>query len=152
MLAVKRHSGHIGGIILRKQTPWSGLLMRQIDWELKTVSRSFMACCKKRSALLCFNSKKVLTRDTETLRSKFAGVCQQNGREWVHAWTGDPGGSSWSVVKEAHANSNCCKGLQLHGIKTHKWKIIRCSAITGENLQEGLEWVVEDAKARLFLY
>ncbi|PVH86987.1 ARF/SAR superfamily [Cadophora sp. DSE1049] len=44
------------------------------------------------------------------------------------------------------------EGLQLHGIKTHKWKIIRCSAITGENLQEGLEWVVEDAKARLFLY
>jgi len=27
-----------------------------------------------------------------------------------------------------------------------------CSAMTGMNLQEGLEWVVQDAKARLFLY
>ncbi|KAH8791711.1 ADP-ribosylation factor family-domain-containing protein [Hyaloscypha finlandica] len=43
-------------------------------------------------------------------------------------------------------------GLQLNAIKTHKWHIIRCSAITGANLKEGLEWVVQDAKARLFLY
>jgi ADP-ribosylation factor-like protein 2 len=27
-----------------------------------------------------------------------------------------------------------------------------CSAMTGQNLQEGLQWVVQDAKARLFLY
>jgi ADP-ribosylation factor-like protein 2 len=27
-----------------------------------------------------------------------------------------------------------------------------CSAMTGENLQEGLQWVVQDAKDRLFLY
>lgn len=44
------------------------------------------------------------------------------------------------------------QGLQLDAIKTHKWHIIRCSAITGANLQEGLAWVVQDAKARLFLY
>ncbi|TVY42140.1 ADP-ribosylation factor-like protein [Lachnellula subtilissima] len=44
------------------------------------------------------------------------------------------------------------EGLRLNDIKTHKWHIIRCSAITGANLQEGLAWVVQDAKARLFLY
>ncbi|KAE8448180.1 ADP-ribosylation factor-like protein 2 [Mollisiaceae sp. DMI_Dod_QoI] len=44
------------------------------------------------------------------------------------------------------------RGLQLDAIRTHKWHIIRCSAITGANLQEGLAWVVQDAKARLFLY
>ncbi|KAI9873477.1 MAG: ADP-ribosylation factor-like protein 2 [Pleopsidium flavum] len=44
------------------------------------------------------------------------------------------------------------EGLQLDAIKTHKWTIIRCSAITGENLKEGLEWVVQDARDRLFLY
>ncbi|KUJ20887.1 ARF/SAR superfamily [Mollisia scopiformis] len=44
------------------------------------------------------------------------------------------------------------QGLQLDAIKTHKWHIIRCSAITGANLQEGLAWVIQDAKARLFLY
>jgi len=27
-----------------------------------------------------------------------------------------------------------------------------CSAVTGENLKEGLAWVVQDAKDRLFLY
>lgn len=43
-------------------------------------------------------------------------------------------------------------GLQLDAIKTHKWTILRCSAITGEHLQEGLAWVVQDAKDRLFLY
>ncbi|OQE23609.1 hypothetical protein PENSTE_c008G03240 [Penicillium steckii] len=41
-------------------------------------------------------------------------------------------------------------GLDL--IKTHKWTILPCSAMTGHNLQEGLKWVVQDAKDRLFLY
>ncbi|EGP90562.1 unnamed protein product [Zymoseptoria tritici ST99CH_1A5] len=44
------------------------------------------------------------------------------------------------------------KGLQLDSILTHKWHILPCSAMTGLNLQEGLQWVVQDAKDRLFLY
>ncbi|KAK8137762.1 ADP-ribosylation factor [Apiospora sp. TS-2023a] len=44
------------------------------------------------------------------------------------------------------------EGLQLRAIKTHQWQILRCSAMTGTNLNEGLAWVVKDAKARLFLY
>ena len=48
--------------------------------------------------------------------------------------------------------TNRIQGLQLDAIKTHQWHIIRCSAITGSNLHEGLAWVVQDAKARLFLY
>lgn len=44
------------------------------------------------------------------------------------------------------------EALQLKSIRTHRWHILRCSAMTGENLKEGLAWVVEDAKARLFLY
>ncbi|KAG6988905.1 hypothetical protein G7Y79_00068g096040 [Physcia stellaris] len=42
--------------------------------------------------------------------------------------------------------------LQLDVIKTHKWTVIGCSAITGENLESGLAWVVQDARDRLFLY
>lgn len=42
--------------------------------------------------------------------------------------------------------------LRLDQIKSHRWNVLRCSAMTGENLKEGLAWVVEDAKARLFLY
>ncbi|KAF6821052.1 ADP-ribosylation factor [Colletotrichum sojae] len=44
------------------------------------------------------------------------------------------------------------QGLQLESIRTHGWHILRCSAMTGVNLKEGLAWVVEDAKKRLFLY
>jgi len=44
------------------------------------------------------------------------------------------------------------ENLQLDAIRTHKWHIIRCSAITGENLKDGLAWVVQDAKERLFLF
>ncbi|KAL2367839.1 hypothetical protein RJ035_005025 [Blastomyces gilchristii] len=44
------------------------------------------------------------------------------------------------------------EALQLDAIKTHKWTIFPCSAMTGSNLNEGLEWVVQDAKDRLFLY
>ncbi|KAK0737112.1 P-loop containing nucleoside triphosphate hydrolase protein [Apiosordaria backusii] len=44
------------------------------------------------------------------------------------------------------------EGLKLDEIRTHQWNILRCSAVTGYNLKEGLAWVVEDAKARLFLY
>lgn len=44
------------------------------------------------------------------------------------------------------------KKLDLDSIATHKWFILPCSAITGENLEKGLAWVVQDARDRLFLY
>lgn len=50
------------------------------------------------------------------------------------------------------AVANAGKALQLDAIKTHKWTIFQCSAITGKHLNDGIDWVVEDAKERLFLY
>jgi ADP-ribosylation factor-like protein 2 len=44
------------------------------------------------------------------------------------------------------------QGLQLSNISTHRWVIRTCSAVTGDGLQPGMEWVVEDAKSRLFLF
>ena len=44
------------------------------------------------------------------------------------------------------------QALKLDDIRTHKWIIIRCSAITGENLMQGLDWVVQKARDSLFLY
>ncbi|KAM3489735.1 hypothetical protein MY3957_006967 [Beauveria namnaoensis] len=44
------------------------------------------------------------------------------------------------------------QALLLDEIRTHQWHILQCSAMTGKNLKEGLAWVVEDAKKRLFLY
>lgn len=44
------------------------------------------------------------------------------------------------------------EGLRLDSIGSHKWTILSCSAMTGENLFKGLDWVIADAKERLFLY
>ncbi|KAL1839745.1 hypothetical protein VTJ49DRAFT_1211 [Mycothermus thermophilus] len=55
-------------------------------------------------------------------------------------------------VKGCMTTEELSKELRLDEIRTHRWTILRCSAMTGENLKEGLAWVVEDAKARLFLY
>ncbi|KAH8879117.1 ARF/SAR superfamily [Thozetella sp. PMI_491] len=55
-------------------------------------------------------------------------------------------------VKGCMDDEEIHKGLQLSEIRTHQWNILRCSAMTGTNLKEGLAWVVEDAKARLYLY
>jgi ADP-ribosylation factor-like protein 2 len=42
--------------------------------------------------------------------------------------------------------------LDLQRILTHRWIVVPCSAMTGENLEKGLDWVVQDARDRLFLY
>ncbi|KAL1954497.1 hypothetical protein VTO42DRAFT_1108 [Malbranchea cinnamomea] len=55
-------------------------------------------------------------------------------------------------VEGCMTKEEVCQKLQLHAIKTHKWTIFCCSAMTGLNLTEGLRWVVQDAKDRLFLY
>ena len=40
--------------------------------------------------------------------------------------------------------------LQLDDIKTHYWQIIWCSAVTGDNLLEGMDWLLQDISARIF--
>ncbi|KAJ4325267.1 hypothetical protein N0V94_000791 [Neodidymelliopsis sp. IMI 364377] len=57
-----------------------------------------------------------------------------------------------SDVPGAMDEDDVREGLGLDAIKTHRWAILSCSAMTGLNLQEGLQWVVQDAKARLFLF
>ncbi|PKK49833.1 hypothetical protein CI102_5114 [Trichoderma harzianum] len=42
--------------------------------------------------------------------------------------------------------------LRLNDIRTHQWHVLPSSAMTGKNLNQGMSWVVEDAKKRLFLY
>ncbi|KAH7406782.1 ADP-ribosylation factor [Phaeosphaeria sp. MPI-PUGE-AT-0046c] len=57
-----------------------------------------------------------------------------------------------SDVPGAMTETEVREGLRLDAIRTHKWHIMTCSAMTGMNLQEGLDWVIRDAKERLFLY
>ncbi|XP_072387694.1 ADP-ribosylation factor-like protein 2 [Diabrotica undecimpunctata] len=40
--------------------------------------------------------------------------------------------------------------LELDSIKTHHWKIVSCSAVTGENLLEGIDWLITDIATRIF--
>ncbi|ETW84438.1 hypothetical protein HETIRDRAFT_381968 [Heterobasidion irregulare TC 32-1] len=42
------------------------------------------------------------------------------------------------------------EALELQSIKSHEWKIWPCSAVTGKNLIEGLDWVVNDVAGRLY--
>ncbi|KAL8733105.1 MAG: hypothetical protein Q9166_002297 [cf. Caloplaca sp. 2 TL-2023] len=60
--------------------------------------------------------------------------------------------SNKTDIEGSMSNEEIRKALALDSIKTHKWTIIQCSAITGSNVKEGIKWVVEDAKERLFLY
>jgi hypothetical protein len=91
----------------------------------------------------------------ETVGGESACVCQQDRRGWVYGRRRDPRGTYLPQVqceKKRQALIASLQGLQLDAIKTHAWHIIRCSAMTGHNLEAGLNWVVEDAKKRLFLY
>ncbi|KAK3092342.1 hypothetical protein FSP39_001581, partial [Pinctada imbricata] len=40
--------------------------------------------------------------------------------------------------------------LDLDSIKTHHWLIQGCSAVTGDNLLKGIDWIVDDISSRIF--
>ncbi|XP_018571979.1 ADP-ribosylation factor-like protein 2 [Anoplophora glabripennis] len=40
--------------------------------------------------------------------------------------------------------------LELEKIKTHHWRIVWCSAVTGDNLLDGIDWLINDIAARIF--
>ncbi|TMS02066.1 ADP-ribosylation factor-like protein 2 [Larimichthys crocea] len=52
-----------------------------------------------------------------------------------------PGALSKEAIREA---------LALDKIKSHHWCIIGCSAVTGENLLTGVDWLLDDIAARIF--
>ena len=40
--------------------------------------------------------------------------------------------------------------LDLDSIKSHHWKVLGCSAVTGLKLLEGIEWLMDDIASRIF--
>lgn len=40
--------------------------------------------------------------------------------------------------------------LELDSITTHHWLILGCSAVTGENLLQGIDWTINDIASRIF--
>ena len=44
------------------------------------------------------------------------------------------------------------KHLELDQVSTHSWRIQPCSAYTGENLVQGLDWTVKDVADRIYYH
>ncbi|KAK3753638.1 hypothetical protein QZH41_014745, partial [Actinostola sp. cb2023] len=42
------------------------------------------------------------------------------------------------------------KALNLDAIKSHHWQIQWCSAVTGEKLLDGIDWLIADIASRIF--
>lgn len=54
-------------------------------------------------------------------------------------------------LKGALAKEELVHALDLPSIATHHWSIFDCSAVTGEHLVSGMDWVVEDIASRVFV-
>ncbi|XP_033633621.1 ADP-ribosylation factor-like protein 3 [Asterias rubens] len=48
----------------------------------------------------------------------------------------------------AATSADIAEGLNLHTIRNRVWQINACSAVTGEGVEEGMEWIVKNVKAR----
>ncbi|KAI9063503.1 GTP-binding protein [Trametes sanguinea] len=53
-------------------------------------------------------------------------------------------------IQGSMSSAEIRNALDLQSIKSHHWRILPCSAVTGQNLVEGLDWVVEDVANRLY--
>jgi ADP-ribosylation factor-like protein 2 len=40
----------------------------------------------------------------------------------------------------------------LAGVTNRHWRIVPCSAVTGEGLAEGMDWLVDDISSRIFMF
>ncbi|KAI0786507.1 GTP-binding protein [Abortiporus biennis] len=53
-------------------------------------------------------------------------------------------------IEGSMTSSEIASALDLPSIKSHHWKIWPCSAVTGENLVTGLNWIVDDVANRIY--
>ncbi|XP_053058933.1 ADP-ribosylation factor-like protein 2 isoform X1 [Acinonyx jubatus] len=50
----------------------------------------------------------------------------------------------------ALSSNAICEALELDSIHSHHWCIQGCSAVTGENLLPGIDWLLDDISSRVF--
>lgn len=66
-------------------------------------------------------------------------------------WSGEWAGP---VVARAHRHlppaAHPPQALELDSIHSHHWCIQGCSAVTGENLLPGIDWLLDDISSRIF--
>ena len=53
-------------------------------------------------------------------------------------------------IQGSLSEADILDALDLRAIKTHNWKIQSCSAMTGQGLVSGMDWVVHDVAGRLY--
>ncbi|KIM84027.1 hypothetical protein PILCRDRAFT_6871 [Piloderma croceum F 1598] len=53
-------------------------------------------------------------------------------------------------IRGSMTDTEIRNALDLRAIRSHHWKIWSCSAVTGDHLLEGLDWVVDDIASRLY--
>ncbi|KAI9348075.1 ADP-ribosylation factor family-domain-containing protein [Obelidium mucronatum] len=54
-------------------------------------------------------------------------------------------------LSSARSKDQIAEILHLSEIQTHHWHIESCSAVTGEHLLEGMDWIVGDIADRVFM-
>ncbi|KAJ1985814.1 ADP-ribosylation factor-like protein 2 [Dimargaris cristalligena] len=55
-------------------------------------------------------------------------------------------------IQGALSTAEIIDRLRLRDITTHHWSVLPCSAVTGENLLEGMDWIVGDIASRIYMY
>lgn len=55
-------------------------------------------------------------------------------------------------ISGAQSSEELLKALELDKMGERHWKIVSCSGITGDGVSKGLNWVVEDIAARIYMF
>ena len=55
-------------------------------------------------------------------------------------------------VSGAQSQEDLLKALELDKMGERHWRIVSCSGVTGEGVGKGLDWVVEDIAARIYMF
>ncbi|KAJ2779615.1 ADP-ribosylation factor-like protein 2 [Coemansia javaensis] len=55
-------------------------------------------------------------------------------------------------IAGALSSDEVAAALGLDALTTHHWAIRPCSAVTGENLLDGLQWIVRDIAAHIYMF
>ena len=44
------------------------------------------------------------------------------------------------------------QALQLSSVRSHNWKVMPCSAVTGNKVSEAIDWIVNDVGDRVYYH
>lgn len=85
---------------------------------------------------------------------------QRATRELPRAGPGDGISFPWARGAEelraawelpgSHQHFPPFQALELDSIRSHHWCIQGCSAVTGDNLLPGIDWLLDDISSRIF--